>query len=215
MQALSESTRAALQRLVVRSDAEIEALERDERKAEAGLVLGRIPAFVREVEPKALLARLGNGELRRAACSWYPEHGNLLLLGMTDRGKSTTAAYCFRKVLGRGVQLGGKAWRMARCMHWFNAKDLERARLEHPLGKDEAPEILDAIHASVLVLDDAGWDRDPTAVSAVLAERYERALPTIVTSALGKVELAKHYGGAVARRMSEAGGPNVTIVEVK
>jgi DNA replication protein DnaC len=200
---------------VVRPDEELAKMDLRDRREAAEDILGRIPANVRPPRsklPGELLERITDPRMVEAARTWLPERGNLLLLGPTERGKSAAAAYCFRRLLGRGVFYGGEAWKFARWMWWFGAKDLERSRLEHKLGAGEAPEMLRAAGASLLVIDDAGWDRDPAAVSAILAERYEDARPTIVT-AESLARLTEHYGAAVVRRMAEAGGPRVTIVE--
>jgi DNA replication protein DnaC len=199
--------------LRIRTDEEIAMTELKERRAAAGEVLARLPDFVRTPEPPKLLEQVRDEGLKGAASRWLPERGSLLLLGPTSRGKSSAAAYCFRRVLGRGVTYGGEAWAYALRLRWFHANQLERARIEHPLGKDEAPAIREACRATLLVLDDAGWERDTSAVSTVLAERYESGLPTILTSFHDRAGLSDHYGAAVVRRLVEAGGHRVTIVE--
>lgn len=202
----------ALSGLTTKTDEDIAALDLSDRRAAAGDVLGRLPDFVREPSPSELFGWISDPKMAETARTWTPGRGNLVLTGPTERGKSAAAAYVFRRLLGRGVTYGGEAWAFALRLRWFGAKDLERSRLEHRLGAGEAPEMIQASNASLLVIDDAGWDRDPTAVSTILADRYEARLATIVTCE-SLARLGQHYGPAVARRIFEAGGPRVTIVE--
>lgn len=183
-----------------------EAADRSQRTAEAMAIRGMLPPFLRAGTQDAMTARIVQQDFLRAALGWRWGHGNLLLLGPTGSGKSTSVAILFRLLLGHGVKNGGKSWENARFMAWYRADDLAEDRKEHPLGKGEAPDVYRASHARLLVLDDAGWDRDPAACSSVLAARYETSLPTIITSGKTEDELILHYGAAVVRRMTETGG---------
>ncbi len=100
-------------------------------------------------------------------------------------------------------------------MRWAHAAMLSTARKRHRLGRDEAPIIDEACTASILVLDDLGWERDGdnTAIGDVLNQRYESELPTIITSGLTQDELLEHYGDAVFRKAFDAGGEG-RIVQV-
>lgn len=180
--------------------------EQSQRTAEALAIRGMLPPFLRSGTREAMAGRIGEKDFLRVTEGWRWGHGNLLLLGTTGSGKSTACAMLFRALLANGVRHGGEAWERARFMAWFRADDLAEAKREHPLGKGEAPDLMRASRARLLVLDDAGWDRDPTACSVVLAARYESALPTILTSGKTEPELIAHYGAAVVRRMTETGG---------
>lgn len=209
----TEGAWPALMGLTVRSDEEIARMDLQDRRSTAGDILGRLPRFVREPSPALLLNMVHHAKLSQVALTWKPEQGNLVLLGRTGAGKSTAAAYCFRRVLGRGVTFGGEAWKFAQRLRWYAGTDLERARLEHKLGVGEAPEITAACNASLLVIDDAGWVRSPDAVSAVLADRYESGRITIIT-AESRETLVEKYGAAVVRRLFESGGSGrTTLVE--
>lgn len=192
--------------LPVGADADIGKFEQEQRIAEALAIRGMLPPFLRVGDRQAMSARVGEKDFLDVVLGWRWGHGNLLLLGPTGSGKSTVCAILFRQLLAHGVRHGGEAWERARFMAWFRADDLAEAKREHPLGKGEAPDMMRASRARLLVLDDAGWDRDPTACSVVLAARYEAGLPTIITSGKTELELIAHYGAAVVRRMTETGG---------
>ena len=83
---------------------------------------------------------------------------------------------------------------------------LSLARREHPLGEGEAPDVRRASAATLLVLDDIGWDKDTQIVSEVLHARYEHSLPTLLTSGRTVEQLDATYGPAVLRRFGESGG---------
>ena len=212
MQELRQASEDAIARIHVVDDAEIEAIDRANRQRDAASILERLPDFVRRPRGTDLADRV-NPEVRAKVRGWSPQSGSLVILGPTRIGKTSAAGFLFRREVARGVHFGGSQWRMAGSMHWFSATDLEKARKEHPLGKGDAPEIISACYASVLFVDDVGWDRDPAAVTDVLAKRYELCRPTVITSALTRSELTGSYGAAAVRRLVEAGGLSVTIVD--
>jgi hypothetical protein len=200
-----------------------ERFEREEaqrRAAESREVLTRLPEFLRSGTPRQLLGRVGSGLIRRAVegWSWTPNptsgrrSGTLLIMGPSRAGKSAAAAWLYRRLVAEGVTKGGDGWLLAHRLNWAAASDLESADREHGLGKGPFPGFTDAAYASLLFLDDAGWDKDPRVVSEVLACRYERALPTIITTGRNREQLEAHYGPAVVRRMLESGGPGVAKI---
>lgn len=204
-----------LEGLRVRPDSEIAEMERQERSAAARGIVENLPPALRDPSPAELLGRVQHEKLERVAKTWEPRAGGLVLLGPTGAGKSSAAAYLFRRLLGRGVRLGGVAWRWAERLRWFPATELERARREHPLGKGEAPEIVLANQAALLFIDDAAWERNPEAVSDVIAARYDSGSPTVITSHQDRAGLVAHYGTAVVRKIFEtAGKGNAQCVEV-
>lgn len=195
-----------------RSDAAALEHARHCRASEALAVRARLPAFVRRAPGSELLARVRDPRLREAVATWDWEQGNLILMGPSDIGKTTAAAVLFRRLLGRGVASAAE-WPRSSSMQWFGAVELAGARREHPHGRGEAPDMVDASHASLLFLDDAGWDRDPQPVSEVLDARYKLGKPTIITTGRSRSGLAGHYGGPVVRRMLDAGGRASTVVD--
>lgn len=194
-------------------------VERDQhiaRVTESREVLQKLPEYVRGGKLADLAARVPARPLLDAALAWGTRRersGSLVLMGPSRTGKSTAAAVLFRRIVSMGVRQGGDLWARASHIAWFAASDLEAASKEHGYGKGEAPALYEASHASVLFLDDAGWDANPRPVSEVLGTRYERGLPTIVTTGKDKAELQAHYSGAVVRRILESGGPGLSHIE--
>lgn len=179
-------------------------------------VLFQVPGFVRHVPSAELLARVKVPALKAAVSAWRWGDPGILMLGHTRIGKTTAAAWLFRRLIAEGWASGGPEWELVQRMRWYAAETLMRARVEHPFGMGEAPEIVQANTASLLVIDDAGWDqRDPSAVSHVLNARYEAdpPRPTIVTSGQTQAALGVLYGAAVIRRLAEAGGRAARVVE--
>lgn len=191
-------------------DLEVDA--RRERLVESREVRDRLPPFVRHAERAVLEARVKGAGLLAAVSAWRWGAGNLILQGPTRCGKSTAAGHLFRRLLAAGVRGGGSDWYGAERMRWFGAEELLAASRAHPLGKGDAPEVGNACYASLLFLDDAGWDRDPAVVSSILNARYERSAPTVITTGKTADELTAHYGAAVVRRMVESGGKSAVLV---
>lgn len=191
---------------------EFERVERTQRATDAREIRDRLPVVFRHTTATILAARIAStpdgARMLKAASAWHPGGGNLLLLGPTGIGKSTAAAVLFRRLLGAGIRDGGPAWELAQSLHWFSAESLSLARRWHPLGQGEAPDIMSAMFGRFLVIDDLGWDRDVQTVSDVMAVRYDRGLPTIITSGKTPDELTAQYGAAVVRRARESGGPD-------
>jgi hypothetical protein len=200
--------------MVILPDEQLDEIERTTRAADGLVVLDRLPAAFRRARRAELLERMRDDRLRAAARRWRPEGGSLVLVGPTSAGKSTAAAYVFRRLLGVGVRDGGEAWELAKRMHWFSAIELANAVKEHPLGRGGAPDIVLASRAPIVFVDDVGWDRDPVTISTIFAERYDAGLPTVFTSGMTPADLTKHYGPAVVRRPNESGGKRATVVNL-
>jgi DNA polymerase III delta prime subunit len=193
-------------------DAELAAEEQRERAVEGREVRGRVPPFLRAAKPDELARRIGEPRLLLAVQAWQWGHGNLLLCGPTRCGKTTAAAYLFRRLLGQAVA-SGEHWDLASSMRWFSAADLALSRRGHPLGQGDPPELIAACNARLLFLDDAGWDQDVTETCIVLNERYEREYPTVITTGKTRAELTAHYGAAVVGRLRETGGKMPAVVD--
>jgi hypothetical protein len=184
-----------------------------ERRAEAVRILERLPDFLRPRDASELTRRVTDVRLLDRSRAWRVGDRGLVFAGPTGIGKSSAAAHLFRRLLGVGWRSGGAAWEFARGLRWFSAAKLSQARREHPLGHGEAPELVRATWATLLFVDDAGWDRDPLGFSEVMAARYERGVPTVVTTGLTLDELERHYEAPVTRRITESGGGAATLVD--
>jgi hypothetical protein len=192
---------------------EFDAESARKRSTEAREIRDRLPNFLRTGTAAQLAERITAPALIAIAKQWKWGDPNVLMCGTTRTGKSTAAAYLFRRLLGEAVRNGGAEWELAEWLRWFSAEDLSTCRKTHPLGHGDPPEILEACNARLLFLDDAGWDQDVIEVCSVIASRYERGWPTIITTGKTRDELTAHYGAAVVRRMREAGGKKATVIE--
>jgi DNA replication protein DnaC len=149
-----------------------------------------------------------------AADEWRPKLGSLVLLGPTGVGKTITGVAFAHKILERALSLDvpPEFVRLAKGLRFMVGRDLANARRLHHLGEGEAPAILEAQEATLLVLDEIGYeatrgmDGTPdTAIFDVLDARYRAARPVVVTSGLTKAKFSARYGAALMRRLEEVG----------
>jgi len=163
----------------------------------------------------ALLACIKRPELRDWADTYATEDGGKLIIGPTSIGKTSAVVWAVKRVVKqsrselrqRAAAAGhrGPIGIGARVC-WARAVELANARLQHGLGAGEAPLVLKAEDADLLVIDDLGGETRSDALEAVLACRYDRGLPTIVTSGKTSQELEERYGQALLRRVIESRG---------
>jgi len=132
--------------------------------------------------------------------------GHLLLTGLPGQGKSAIAC----AILGRrlqSVQHDCATWAEvedASTIRFISDPDLCRAEAMHPLGsKVDSPMYMAGLHASLLVLDDLGFDlasrRHPGA--ELVMARYNARRPTIVTTGHTRSVVEERWGGGVGRRI--------------
>ncbi|HUW15136.1 MAG TPA: ATP-binding protein [Anaerolineae bacterium] len=113
-----------------------------------------------------------------------------LLWGHTGSGKSHLAAAKFRQ----WWQLRGPFhYRHNPSPHWWDAASwLESMKEAYKSGENDAQR---AVHASLLVIDDLGAERDTEwaveQLGALLRNRYNERLPTVVTTNLNPDQLGK------------------------
>jgi len=82
---------------------------------------------------------------------------------------------------------------------------------------DTAREPYSSVHwRRLLVLDDLGWEPEAgaPAIRALLAERYERGLVTIITSGWTGDALRGRYGDALLRRAIETRGERGFVIDM-
>jgi len=208
-----------------RVEAEIETAGWQERLTAAGvaatekqaeLVAGRLrrtlesgPIALAGFGLSALAGMVKNTKLKALAESYAPfEHGGRLILGPTGVGKTVAGVAVCRRTLA-SPSAGAS---------WVRALDLPNARLQQSLGSGEAALVSSATSAGFLVIDDLGWESkragaDDVCVE-VLATRYDRGLPTYVTSGLTRAAFIERYGDAIVRRIVEAGGLPGKVVDL-
>lgn len=153
-------------------------------------------------------ARFGHPQFRAAAelvsvaRDWrFGDLVGLTLLGPTGIGKSTLAvALCIEK-LERATT--PTQVQLASGIRYVLASDLDKARLEHALGRDEPPLVRMAIRAKLLVLDDLGKEKTKgEVITHVLEKRYNLGLPNLITSELTLRQLGDRYGMSDRRRIA-------------
>lgn len=176
------------------------------------------PAYVAATE-KARAIAAAQAEPERtealeliAGAKWSRRRGNLLLLGPTGIGKTRILVAIGLRILDSAVERGdADLVAFAARIAWTTGLDLAEARSRHKLGGGEPPEILRAKRASLLLLDEIGFESrrlDPDAVRDVIYARYHACLPTIVASGRTARELEDPrlgYGQAALRRLIEPG----------
>jgi len=178
-------------------------------------LIQHLPEWTRPL-PEASLLDGSPEKFRVQAEHWCPSTGNLLLLGETGSYKTSAAAALVKRLVRLGIKRGGVDWRRVRTVAWYWAPTLEQARHDHPIGKDEAPKIVDASAASLLVIDDFGLGSSgkSTAIRDVLNARYQSGLPTVATSGCELEQLTAHYSSMAVRRLLESGGRSGAVVSV-
>jgi len=154
------------------------------------------------------------GEAVATADGWRPDKGSILFLGPTGAGKTITAVALAFKILERAVDLEvpESFVRLAKGLRFTVGRELSSARRIFPMGGGEPPPILEAQDATLLVLDEIGYEMTKTgdgapdtAIFDVLDARYRAARPVVVTSGLTKAKFAQRYGAAMMRRLEEVG----------
>lgn len=195
---------------------EVQLEQRRQRHFELGKIHARLPRFLQGVRLRTMVERIPSASFRSAAESWTPARGSAVFAGDTGKGKTTAAGVMALRVLREGVQKGGHAWELAQGLRWFRAEELERAMRAHPLGRGEAPAYVSAINAQLLVLDEAGWEKDHKAIASVLATRYDAGGLTIVTTGQSIDDLRETYGDAIIRRVvTWRGRPSLMVSDFK
>lgn len=137
-------------------------------------------------------------------------HGGAILLGPSGAGK-TLAALALLHRLVRDAQRTAttEAVSWVEQMRWTTAHTLARARRQYGLGDGEAPDVEKAMWATVLFIDELGFEKNDASTDFVIFEildyRYSHRKPTIVTSGLTRPEFVARYGDAFVRRIAGDG----------
>lgn len=147
--------------------------------------------------------------------AWHRDFGGVLLLGPTGIGKSRVLAAIGTRILGAAeagiLASNPDAFRFACGIRYMHGAELARAREEHRLGGGEPPLLAEARRATLLLLDEVGFEdqgRDPGMIRELLRYRYEHKLiyrPTILASGATLAELHHDYGEAAIRLVHERG----------
>ena len=149
-------------------------------------------------------------ELRKFAATYHPRDSSVVASALTGVGKTTGLVALAHRALDEAKQLGDLDHWIVRAV-WTTGHDLASARREHRLGAGEAPLIAAAKRASVLFLDELGFEPPSEAPFEVVDVRDRARLPTLVTTGLridpdpSGQSLRQKYGDALVRRLLERG----------
>lgn len=138
---------------------------------------------------------------------WTRAKGNLILTGASGCGKTSGAVARSRVILSK-AEKGGEPedFRFACGIRFAAAVDLATARKQWQLGHGEPPEIETAIDATLLILDELGFEpQTDTAIPELADLRYRKNRLTITTSGLRESELIARYGEATVRKLTAMG----------
>jgi len=129
-----------------------------------------------------------------------PPATDFVFQGDTGVGKTSLAVAMMHELVGRDP----KRWKGARFVaaYW-----LAGARGRHALGQGEAPEVVQAITAPLLLLDDVGSEASNhhNVIQDVIFARHNDDLPTWITTGFSEQQLSERYGSQVVRRPVEHG----------
>lgn len=187
------------------------------------------PAF-RSIPDGLDWCRIGNPTWEERCCNkgkdfarkWQRSSKSAVLWGKTGTGKTIAAVALMHRILDHVLRhdVDAQALRFAAGMRFVSALDVALDRRKYPLGKAESPLVESSKRASLLVLDEVGYEVfDPnrdTALFEIADERYKKAeRPTIMTTGLDfrlngpKADnwdrFVTRYGEALWRRFREAG----------
>lgn len=134
---------------------------------------------------------------------WTREKGNLLLCAPSGAGKTTGAIARSKNILSATEKRGTPDdFRFACGIRFATAADLATARRQHALGQGEPWEIEEAIEATLLILDELGFEPQvDTAIPELADIRYRKNRLTITTTGLRPNELTSRYGEATVRKL--------------
>lgn len=188
--------------------------EADERQSQAlrDATLARLPELWRASGARQMLAAIRSPEHREFARTWDWGQPGAVLSGQSRLGKTTAAAYVFRRLLAaQKGRWGG--------LRWVGSLAMVKASQEARQGRsrDGVDSVVLYERASLLFLDDLG--KEPVSewaveiLTEVLDARYGRGLPTIATTELTERQLFDRYGVAVMSRVLESGGKVGRVIE--
>lgn len=129
-----------------------------------------------------------------------PPSGDMILHGDTGSGKTSLVVAMLDAWVKQDIDQRAGA-------RFVESYWLSGARARHALGQGEAPPVVAAMTATLLVLDDLGSESDDrrNVISDVIFHRHNEELPTWITTGFSVDQLMARYGSAVIRRIVEHG----------
>ncbi len=157
------------------------------------IVAGRPLPFSKKGEP---LAKVEDRWLRFLHGTWKRDDKNVLLIGPTGIGKSKLlVAIGHRIVDAAAAGQSAELIRFASGVRYMSAIELANARAQHGLGRGEAPSVLEAKRASLLLLDEVGFGDNMELTREILRARTDGAWrDTITASGMRFDEIRSRYG---------------------
>lgn len=181
-------------------------MAQQDRKLQLGCAYASLPAMP-WAERGGAYEQQCNPVVIAAMGRWTRAKGNLVVVGPTGCGKTSAAVARIRAILSRALQGADRAsFEFAAGIRFTTASEIAIARKRWPLGDGEAPEVEDAITATLLVLDELGYEsQGDTAVPEIIDARYRKGKLTIATSGQTRDGLVARYGDATVRKLVAAG----------
>lgn len=152
------------------------------------------PTFDKDIFRRSLIARIGGGqpehiESLEAVERWMESGRNgLLLMGSVGTGKSTIAFSL------------SMAWKDILTVSRFYQCDMVAERIR----QDETYKYDVAFQKGLTILDDLGTESKvygEESLPFILYRRYERDLPTVITTNLNLDQIGRKYGERIADRL--------------
>lgn len=149
------------------------------------------PARYRTTDAENALLTIDE-RLLKFSTKWGGSSG-ALLIGPTRCGKSLSAAAAMRRLT------------LDKPRYWATWVRSDTVTSIGQNRKDREADLCRIKSAYILTLDELGYERWPELVLEIIGERYDRDLPTVVTSGLKIDELRARYGDATVRKIIEIG----------
>lgn len=148
-----------------------------------------------------LAQRLHPSFLRFAQRYEPREHRSALLLGPSAAGKTLSVSVALRRLAAKAEGSDSASDWFAR-VRWVSGHKLVKAAKEWPLGAGECLLVSRCRKASLLVIDEVGFEPLNEVLLDVIDHRYSQRAPTVVTTGLTVEDFKARYGDAMRRRLS-------------
>lgn len=160
-------------------------------------------------------------EFAHVARTWSRDAGNLLLCADTGRGKTTACVAIARRILALATShaLAPVDHAFAAGLRFVSWLDLIEADRQQRMGAGESPVTRDAMRATLLIVDEVGYEDDRRSVhlmrTLIDARGRDSRKRTIATTGKSHDQLVRHYDAAIVRKLIGPGeNPERRIVDL-